>query len=207
MAASKAERIEVRPMKIRRLNLTLIGDAPLVTHAWSDRSKRAMLDKQMMKAKEGRVAKDPVLDYADSLYWLSPRPKVLTEASIAKGKFGFPAIAFKSAAVDACTQLAGVTKTFARGAFHVAADRVEIIGKPQMREDMVRVGMGVADIRYRAEFPTWSVVLPLRINTDAISVEQVVNLFSVAGFSVGVGEHRPERNGDKGLFSVKGGAA
>jgi hypothetical protein len=33
-----------------------------------------------------------------------------------------------------------------------------------MREDMVRIGMGTADIRYRGEFPEWSVDVPLRFN-------------------------------------------
>jgi hypothetical protein len=71
-----------------------------------------------------------------------------------------------------------------------------------MREDMVRVGMGTADIRYRPEFTEWSVKLPIKYNADAISLDQLVNLFTLAGFGVGVGEWRPERDGQYGMFHV-----
>ena len=42
---------------------------------------------------------------------------------------------------------------------------VRIHGTPEIREDMVRVGMGAADLRYRGEFKEWSVILPIRFNT------------------------------------------
>ena len=70
-----------------------------------------------------------------------------------------------------------------------------------MREDMVRVSM-TSDIRYRGEFRQWAVDLPLRFNAAALSLEQIVALFHVAGFSVGVGEWRPEKNGQYGTFEV-----
>jgi GntR family transcriptional regulator len=60
-----------------------------------------------------------------------------------------------------------------------------------MREDMVRVGMGTADIRYRGEFTTWSMDLPIRYNARAVSVEQLVLIFDAGGFGTGIGEWRP----------------
>jgi hypothetical protein len=114
----------------------------------------------------------------------------------------FPTIAFKAAAVRAGTY-AEQKMTFLRGAFHVIGDWAKVQGSPRPREDMVRVGMGKADIRYRGEFPDWEVALDVRYNARAIALEQVVNLFSIAGFSVGVGEWRPEKDGSYGTFEVK----
>lgn len=71
-----------------------------------------------------------------------------------------------------------------------------------MREDMVRLPSRVADIRYRGQFRDWSATVPLRVNTSVLSLEQIANLFVVAGFAVGVGEWRPERNGQYGTFEV-----
>ena len=71
-----------------------------------------------------------------------------------------------------------------------------------MREDVCRVGMGTADLRYRGQFDPWGVKVRVEINTAVISAEQVVNLFALAGFAVGVGEWRPERNGEYGRFRV-----
>jgi hypothetical protein len=193
----------IPPIKIEKFAITLVGDSPLIVHAWSEKAKKEMLDKQMKKAKTGREAKDPWLDYCNTLYWITPKPEYPTEENILNAKFGFPAVGFKSAAVDACSAVADVTKVAARGAFHIIGDLVEIVGKPTIREDMVRVGMGAADIRYRAEFREWKANVQIRHNVDALSVEQIINLFNIAGFSVGVGEWRPQKDGSYGMFHVE----
>ena len=78
----------------------------------------------------------------------------------------------------------------------------EINGTPEMREDMVRIGMGTADIRYRGEFKNWSTILTIRYNERAMSLEQIINLFNIGGFSCGVGEWRPSKDGSYGMFHV-----
>jgi len=196
------ERIEIPPMNIRNITIRLEGDSPLICHAWSKKAKTQMLEKQMKKAKQAKEAKDPVKNYADSLYWLSKKPAKPTPALVQKGRFGFPTIAFKAAAVNACSHVDGVTKVLARGAFHIDGELIEIDGIPTMREDMVRIGMGTADIRYRGEFKTWNVDLPIRYNANVLSAEQIVNLFETAGFGIGIGEWRPQRNGQNGRFHV-----
>lgn len=183
-------KVETRSLKIQHMRIVLVGDSPLICHAWDAKAKEMMLAKQMKQAAPAREAKDPEQDYEKSLY---PHPD---------GGYGFPAVAFKSAAVDACSHVAGITKVEARGAFHITGDLVKIDGTPSPREDMVRVGMGTADIRYRGEFRTWRATLELRYNATMLSEEQIVDLFNTAGFAIGVGEWRPERNGSMGMFHV-----
>lgn len=173
----------------RRLEIDIRGLAPLICHRWSEKAKKQMLDKQTKAAKLAKEAKDPEADFRSSLY---PYPG---------GGYGFPSVAFKDAAVRAGTY-ADMKMTFLRGAFHVEGDLVKIGGDPHSRQDMVRVGMGTADIRYRAEFTNWTTKLPIIFNARAISIDQVVNLLNLAGFSVGVGEWRPERDGQFGRFEV-----
>lgn len=192
MAKAKTETvIELPRLDIRMVKIRLVGDSPLICHAWSEKAKKQMLDKQMKKATQAKEAKDPEKDFQDSLY-LHP-----------EGGYGFPSVAFKNAAVDACSHIAGVTKVEARGAFHIMGDMVRIEGEPSMREDMVRVGMGTADIRYRGEFRTWSAEMVIRYNANVLSVEQVFNLFNTGGFAIGVGEWRPQRDGSFGMFHVE----
>ena len=168
----------------------LEGVSPLICHRWSEKAKKEMLDKQMKKASVGKLAKDPDKDFRESLY----------EMPDGDG-YGFPAIAFKAAMVRAGTYL-DLKMTFLRGAFHIDGELIRIEGEPTMREDMVRVGMGTADIRYRGQFMPWAVDLPVRYNARAISLEQVANLIVTAGFSVGVGEWRPEKDGSYGLWEL-----
>ncbi|WCM88821.1 hypothetical protein [Acidovorax sp. NCPPB 3576] len=190
--AKKTEQaIELPRLAIEVIRIRLVGDSPLICHAWSEKAKRQMLDAQMKKAKQAKEAKDPQADYEQSLY---RHPD---------GGYGFPAVAFKSAAVDACSHVAGITKVEARGAFHIVGDMVKLEGEPAPREDMVRVGMGTADIRYRGEFRQWAAEITVRFNRNVLSAEQIVNLFNTGGFAIGVGEWRPQRDGSFGMFHVE----
>jgi hypothetical protein len=195
--------IELPRLQIETMQVTLIGDSPLITHAWSAKAKAMMAAKHQKKAVKGREAKDPWAEFAAACYWIGDQPEKPTEKDIEKGHFGVPAVAFKSAAVDAVTSVTGMTKVAARQAFHIEGEFVEILGPaPSMREDIARVGMGVADLRYRPEFSPWGAILEVKVNTSAISMEQVVGLFDLAGFAVGVGDWRPQRNGPYGRFHV-----
>lgn len=214
MATQKAEVIEIRPIKIEKVTIRIIGDTPLIVHAWDEKAKKMMLDKQTKATKTAsREAKNPVSDFINSLYWMTPKPAEMTEeafeAAIQGGaRFGFPVTGFKQAAISAAFR-AGWTKDkmSMRGAFFIESDEnqmIEIHGDaPIMREDMVRIGMGVADIRYRGEFRNWSADLAVSYNADGLyTLEQIVNVINAGGFLCGVGEWRPERDGNFGRFHV-----
>lgn len=191
MAASNTTTVVLPPLQIETVNVTLIGDTPLIVHRWSEKAKKQMLDKQMKKATAGKEPKDPERDFRESLYVLED------------GSYGFPIIGFKAAAVTACTSIGSMTKVAARQAFHVDGEFAIIEGdEPKMREDMVRVGMGTADIRYRGEFKKWFTTIAVKYNANVMSAEQILNLMQTAGFAVGVGEWRPEKDGQFGRFHV-----
>lgn len=162
--------IIIPKIDVRQMEITLIGDSPLICHRWSEKAKKQMLDKQMKKAKTAKEAKDPEADYQASLYKLPG------------DKFGFPCVAFKAAAVGACRFSDGMKMTEARGALHVVGEFAVIDGVPSMREDMVRIAMGTADIRFRGEFKSWRTTILVSFNASSISPEQIVNLFNLAGF-------------------------
>jgi len=186
------ESVEIPKLNIKTMSLILIGDSPLIVHAWSQKAKQAILAKQQKKASKGKEVRDPERDFQESLYIMPD------------GSYGFPAVAFKAAAVTVCSQIDGISKVFARQTFHVLGGELVRLysDAPTMREDMVRVGMGTADLRYRGEFKRWSVRLYIEYNASAISKEQLVNIFNTSGFGVGIGEWRPERDGRNGRYHV-----
>jgi hypothetical protein len=191
VARAKASNVvEMKKMALQRYDVPIIGTSPLIMHAWSSKAKEMMLAKQMKRATTGKEAKDPQRDFEESIYL---------------GKDGlpaFPSIAFKAAAVDAAIAM-DFKKTNLRQAFHIEGDMVSILGdSPTPREDMVRVGMGTADIRYRAEFRHWGAFLRVTVNASMLSIEQLYNLFDAAGFGIGIGEWRPQRDGQFGRFKV-----
>src|SRR3546814_18382563 len=79
------------------------------------------------------------------------------------GDYGFPTIGLKAAMVGAC-RFVDMKMTEARGAFHIDGEMLTVQGEPRPREDMVRVGMGTADIRYRPEFPEGSILAAIKFN-------------------------------------------
>ena len=206
MAAGKKSSgaLEIPPLNLKTIQVPIIGDSPLICHAWSEKAKKEMRDKQQKKATPGgRVAKDPWMDFCESLYWLDGMPKEPTEADVENGRFGFPAVAFKACAITAVTSIGTMTKVMARQTFHIQGEFVELLGPPpSSREDMVRVGMGTADIRYRGEFDPWGAILNVQFNANMLSDEQVISLFETGGFGVGIGDWRPERDGMAGRFHV-----
>ncbi|MGI8483538.1 MAG: hypothetical protein ACR2OU_04670 [Thermomicrobiales bacterium] len=195
LATATTTNITIPAPDIRQASFHLVGTSPLICHAWSEKAKTMMLNKQMKKASPGKEAKNPEQDYLDSLY---PLPD---------GGYGFPSIGFKASMVRAGTYL-DQKMTFLRGTFHVNGmrtpegdDLIPIIGEPRMREDMVKIQM-TTDIRYRGEFWPWEAELPIRFNSRSISEEQLASLLVQAGFGTGIGEWRPEKNGSFGMWEL-----
>ena len=105
----------------------------------------------------------------------------------------------------------GLSMTDARQMFFVLPDDrdttgidcVKINGTPSMRTDVVRLKNGSADLRYRPELMNWSAILRITYDNGLISPSQIASLFYRAGYSVGVGDWRPERDGDFGRFTIE----
>lgn len=215
MATSKSvEVIEIRPIEVKRATVRIVGDTPLIMHAWSEKAKREMLEKQMKVTKtKAKAAKDPIEDFIRSMYWKTPMPTDMTQAgferAISEGaRFSFPVTAIKQAAISAAFRMGWAKdKMSMRGAFFIDGDENQMIeihsDPPVLREDMVKVGMGTADIRYRGEFRNWYADLVVSYNANGTySLEQIVNIINAGGYACGIGEWRPERDGQYGMFHV-----
>ena len=194
--STPAPALTIDSIRVERLGIPIVGTAPLIVHAWSDKAKRQMLDAQQGR-KTVKEHRDPDADYQSSLY--------RTETG-----YGFPVLAFKAATVGAARFFGkSVRMTDLRQFMFFtgvpSADKtqalVSITGTPRMREDMVRVGMGT-DLRYRGEFLDWTAVLDVAYVTTALDRGSVVSLIEAGGLGVGVGEWRPEKNGANGTYAV-----
>lgn len=217
MATAKKteEVISIRPVEKRIVNIRIVGDSPLIVHNWTKKAKQQMLDAQTKKTKtKAKEAKDPFYDFADSLHWICGRPDELNpdtfEEAIKNGaKWGFPADAIKKAGNSAAYRMGWVKNQMAlRASYFITSeygDLAEIKGSiPQMREDMVRVGMGTADIRYRPVFESWYMDLQLEYNANSnVTLEQILNIIEAGGYGVGIGEWRPEKDGRFGTYHIE----
>lgn len=188
--------ISLQAISAERILVPIVGTAPLIVHAWSEKAKRQMLDAQQGR-KTIKEVRDPDADYQASLY--------RTESG-----YGFPTLGFKAATVGAARFFGKTVRMtelrqflFMRGVPSADKSQIltEIIGTPRMREDMVRVGMGT-DLRYRGEFVEWSAVLDITFVTTALARDSVLSLVDAGGLGVGVGEWRPEKRGQNGTYTI-----
>ena len=186
----KDEEVTLLAMDIRQVTVPVIGTSQLIVNNWSEKSLRMIRDTQQKKAKTARAAKDPKADFESAKY------------KNANGKDCVPAGAFKNAIVSAA-RYNDAKMTVLRGAIFVVGELLPLkFEHCEMREDPGRVGQGKTDLRYRPGYIGWRVDLPIEYNSSVLSLEQVLNLIKLAGFSVGICEWRPERNGQFGRFEI-----
>jgi hypothetical protein len=199
---TEAGQVQISRVNTATLRVPISGTAPLVMHKFSAKARQQMLDTQQGR-KAPKERRDPEADYQAAFYKIASEPD--------NPRYGFPAVAFKAATVGAArfydksvsmTSLRQVL--FFRGIITDADEQqlVEIFGTPKMREDVVRVGAGGSDLRFRPEFTQWSATLEVTYVQSALTQDSVVSLIDAGGLGVGIGEWRPERRGDFGTFAV-----
>ena len=188
----------------------IVGDTPLITHAWSEKARREMLAKQVKATKAGKEPRDPQADFVSSLY------------EMGKGKYGFPATGVKNCILSAAHKDKGVARSSVMQALWIDADMVRvrpalagsicdmplvrIYGTaPEMREDMVKIGSGMnktANLAYRGQFTVWAMKVTGRFNSSVLKEEALAFIIQESGMASGLGEWRNERKGMFGAFHL-----
>lgn len=188
--------IEITRVGTETLLVPIVGTSPLIVHRFSEKAKRQMLD-AMQGRKSPKQAKDPKAEYDAAFYRLKD------------GGYGFPSLAFKAATVGGARFYQGVTMTALKQFLFIHGEEGDdgralsrIDGEPLMREDVVTVGRNGSDLRYRPQFSEWRTTLEIRYVTSALTQGSVLSLIDAGGMGVGVGEWRPEKDGDFGTYRV-----
>jgi hypothetical protein len=184
----------------KRVQVRVRGTAPLITHKWSEKARRQMLDTQQKKAVTKEI-RNPEADYDSATYWLDE----------SAGLAGMPVVAFKAATIGAARYFdkKAVNMTMLRGALtfigHGPDQLAPIYGPREMREDMVTVGISGTDLRYRPVFDPWESVLTIAFLPAVVTEQSVLALVDAGGMG-GVGEWRPSKcaTGSFGTYEVVG---
>ena len=228
MATKKEQEviINIKRPKITKANITIVGETPLIIHAWGEKAKKEMLDAQQKKKvdKKAKEIRDPFAEFMDALYWITPKPEEKTpeafEKAVMEGaKFGFPITAIKQAALSACYRAGIIPNQMGmKCAFYLNAQEglnpgtgselavIDTDEPPVFREDMVKIGgmTKVADLRYRPAFNHWKIRLTISlIEVGTFNMESIINAIDMGGFMNGIGEWRMERDGEFGRFHVE----
>lgn len=185
--------------KFERARFTIIGTAPLVMCAFSEKAretiKRNHEEGSTAKNRKKREPRDFAADCEAALHRMED------------GRIGFPASAFRASMIDAC-RVAGFKMTLAKLSVFVEADGIDkvsgqplvhIVGEYEQHVAAVRNQTGVTDLRSRPMFRTWQTDLRIVWDGDQFKQQDVANLLSRAGLQCGIGEGRPNSRESFGL--------
>ena len=188
--------VVLEPIQQTVMTVRIEGISPFIQHRWAEKSLQMLRDKHAGVRVKNREVRDPEQEFKDASYKLDD------------GRYGFPAGGIKACLIGAAHKDIGLEKTLLRKSLFIRPDdkRNNLIAletdDPIMREDIVRVGAGSTDLRYRPEFAEWAMVLTLEYDSKALTQEAILNLIDRAGFGVGLGEWRPEKGGEYGRFHL-----
>jgi hypothetical protein len=192
---------------IQVVNLELTGrpGSPLVIHAFAEKAKQEIRDKQAKKAKKAKEKRDPFAE-ANAAKYVD-----------AEGRECAPVTAIKKSFITAATAMDNLTKVALRQAIFVSptaspASMFVPIEKHDgtlalgvTREDAVTIGIATRGLSYRPEYVEWRLRVTVEFNSRLISEEQLLELAHQAGWGVGICEGRPERTSALGWgrYSVR----
>jgi hypothetical protein len=181
---------------IQTVELILRGKpgSPLVIHAFAEKAKQEIRDKQQKKAKKAKEERNPKAEFEAARY-LDGNARECA-----------PLTAIKKALVSAATAFDDLTKVGLRQAVFVMAagdpsaslvpiemhDGTPAIGV--MREDAVTIGINTRGLTYRPCYDEWQLRVKIEYNPRIVSKEQLLALVDQAGWGVGICEGRPERS-------------
>lgn len=191
--------VQIAAPKIQTAEFTLIGTSPYVQLRFSQKAMNAMAEKMIAgsqaKGKKVRSARDFDDDFEQAKH-------ISTE-----GWIGIPAGSIRAAMISAC-RLIGFKMTLAKMSVFVVADGydrvdsvplIKIIGTPEPHTMAVRNATGVADLRCRPMWKTWSCKVRIQYDSDQFSLQDISNLLMRVGVQVGLGEGRNDSRESCGL--------
>jgi hypothetical protein len=200
---SSIKKIVVEPINKVSLDVNIMGlhGSPLVFHQF-DVKMRTMMLLDQLGVKIKHLPKDPELEGEMAGYMCHAD---FLASKIDGDHFALPTFQVKKSCVNATTKLNGVAKTDLN-AMWVEGEFTQLYGdRPIIEEKIVKIGPWsgrVPDLRYRPVFYNWGAKLRITIIPAIIDEESVVNLLNLAGTIMGIGEARPERQGQWGMFRV-----
>jgi hypothetical protein len=218
MATKKEEsvrttRVDLAPIAVQEVAILIrnLPGSPLLQHRMSEKARLELLNRQKSKGKDAKGGKSKEREARD------PEGEFTAAAhTLGEGRYGIPVTAIKGAMVSAAHKDRGIEKTVIRGNMFVATDGrdprcgtelIEIFApggkpiKPVMDERIVRLAQGQPDLRWRPLFYDWEATLRITYVADVLNVATIVSLIQRAGFTVGIGELRPEKCGGYGRFA------
>ena len=205
---NKNESIDLKPISVKKMVVTIVGDGCLVLNKMNDVVSRQLTDARKDKAKS---LEKPNMweEIITSMHWRDGKPSEFSEESL----------------VDALTNNAPCISSFGlKKSFGDAVVRNEIDKYKTKFDASVNLVNDLVPIRFAEHFVDeklmspkkgapvlvrlnrfagWSADVEINFVENAYSMEQILNIIKLAGFGIGIGSGRTSGYGRYHIESVR----
>lgn len=205
---NKNESIDLKPISVKKMVVTIVGDGCLVLNKMNDVVSRQLTDARKDKAKS--LEKSNMWEeIITSMHWRDGKPSEFSEESL----------------VDALTNNAPCISSFGlKKSFGDAVVRNEIDKYKTKFDASVNLVNDLVPIRFAEHFVDeklmspkkgapvlvrlnrfagWSADVEINFVENAYSMEQILNIIKLAGFGIGIGSGRTSGYGRYHIESVR----
>ena len=207
--ATKANAIEMTPIEVKRMIITIAGDGDLVLNKMNEPVARDLVDARKDKAKS--LEKHNMWEeIITAMHWRDGKPKDFSEEGLVD--------ALKNNAP--CISAFGLKKSFGDAVVRNQIDKyktkfdasINLVGdlfpikfaEHYIDEKLMSPKRGAPVLVRLNRFSGWSADIVIDYMENAYSAEQIVNIIKLAGFGIGIGSGRTSGYGRYHVESVKG---
>ena len=203
------EVIEFKPIEPKTVEITIAGDTDLILNKMNDVTTRQLTDARKDKAKD--LTKPNEWEAViTSMHWLNGKPSEFSEETLKENldpNVNAPCITafgLKKSFGEALTRNKISTySTEFRATVNVLGDKDNLIPiqftEYHLDEKLMSPKKGAPVLVKLNRFSGWTATFKISFLENVYSLEQIVNVISLAGFGLGVGSGR---NSDYGRYHI-----
>jgi hypothetical protein len=201
MAGKKQEVIEITPIEVKYLTITIAGDTDLRLHKMDASNRKMLSDKQKGKEVKKSAGVDKWMQAISTINWRDGEPAEYTEEAYYEAlKTNAPCISgfgLRKSFGDAVVRNGFDTyATKLMASMQIVEDYIPItFAECRLIEQLVPAKMGAPILNYINQFKGWKATFTLRYIENYYSTEQLINFIKYAGFGIGIGSGRAGKSG------------
>lgn len=212
MGKKEEEVIELKPINIQFMDVTIEGDGDIVLNKMNDVCAKSLIDIRKDKAKD---TEKPNMweEVITSLHWFNGKPDTFTEESLAQcldPKNNAPCITafgLKKSFGDAVVrnEIATYATKFHNGMNIIAKGGLIpiIFAEHYIDEKLMSPQKGRPVLVRLNRFSGWKATFTVQYTGMVYSAEQIINIINMAGFGLGIGSGRSSGYGRYHVSDVK----
>lgn len=210
MAGKNEKVIEIAPIDVKYLTITIAGDTDLRLHKMDASNKKMLMDKQKGKEVKKKAEVDKWMQAISTITWRDGEPEEYTEENYYDAlKNNAPCISgfgLRKSIGDAVVRNGFDTyATKLMASMQIVEDRIPVeFAECRLIEELVPARTGSPILSYVNQFKGWKATFTLRYIENYYSTEQLINFIKYAGFGIGIGSGRAGKSGSNyGTYHIE----